>query len=95
MNPFKARKWYMEKQKMLNKLPRAQKKKIYTGFYLFHGIEWNILLFLLGNYFSFFFFLFLGFSFHLFIDLIYEMYDKGTADKFSLIWNYCQFKTRK
>ena len=93
INPINAYKWYIEKWKMCKNLSRAQKKKIYSGFYIFHGVEVLIILFLLGVYFSQrFFFILIGFSFHFLLDSIHEMYNKGTFDKISLVYNYHRFR---
>jgi hypothetical protein len=74
-------------------LPKQERKKIHTGFYIFHGIEVLICLFLLGIYFSKFFILIaIGFSFHLIIDLFDEFVKKGTLDKISLIYSYYRFR---
>jgi hypothetical protein len=95
LNPTKAYRWYMERRKNFNKLPREQKKQTYSGFFLFHGIEILTFLFLLSNYIPILFFVFLGFSFHFFLDIIHEIYDKGTIDKSSLLWNYHRFRKLK
>jgi hypothetical protein len=93
LNFYKAYNWYMKRVIQFNQLSREQKKKIYSGFYLFHGIEWLIILFLLGVYINhFFIFIFIGFSFHFILDTIHEIYCKGTVDKISLIWNYHRFR---
>lgn len=94
---LKAYDWYMERWKKNHTLPREQKRKLnlYSGFYLFHGIEILITLFLFSYYIPILFFIFIGFSFHLFVDLIYDLYDRGTFDKSSLIYNYFKFRSLK
>ena len=92
LNPIKAYKWYMERLKEFKKLSREQRRNFHPGFYLFHGVEWLILLFFLGTYLPFLFFIFLGFSFHLLLDIIYEFYDIHTTYKMSLILNRCKYK---
>jgi len=93
LNPFNAYKWFIERRKQFHKLPMKQRKNFYSGFYMFHGIEWLIVLFLLGSYVNpFFIFIFIGFSFHFVFDVIHEIYDKRTVDKISLIWNYFRFR---
>lgn len=93
INPFKAYRWYLTRCKKFHLLSKEQKKNFYSGFYLFHGIEWLIILFLLGNYiFSFFLFICIGFSLHFILDTIYEIYDRRTTDKISLIFNYYRSK---
>ncbi len=88
LNPVESYNWYMKRKIHFNLIPKEQRKKIYSGFYLFHGVEWLIILFLLSNFINpFFLFIFLGFSFHFLLDLIHEIYDKRTVDKISLFWN--------
>jgi len=95
-NLFKCYEWYKEGVKKTHHLPIKERKKIYTGFYMFHGIEPLIILFLLGISVSqFFFFIFIGFSFHLLLDIPSEIVIKGTFQKISLIYNYTQFKKLK
>jgi len=93
LNPYNAYVWHIKEWKRINKLPRKQRKTLYTGFYLFHGIELLIILLLLGIYINYFFiFIFIGFSFHLITDIIHEIYFKETIDKISLIWSYFRWK---
>jgi len=74
-------------------LPMNERKKRYTGFYIFHGVEPLIILFLLGIFVSqFFFFIFIGTFFHMFMDVPHEYYIKRTIQKSSLIYNYIQWK---
>jgi len=93
INPIKSYKEHSAELKNFLHFPRQKRKKIYLGFYIFHGIEWLIILFLLGFYIDYFFFLiFIGFSFHLLLDFIYERYLGCSFDKSSLIYNYYRFK---
>jgi hypothetical protein len=92
-NLIKAYKWFKEGVRKTRRLPLKERKKMYTGFYMFHGIEPLIVLFLLGISVSqFFFFVFLGFSFHLLLDIPSEISIKGTFQKVSLIYSYSQFR---
>jgi hypothetical protein len=95
-NLIKAYNWFKEGVRKTRRLPLKERKKMYTGFYMFHGIEPLIILFLLGISVSqFFFFVFLGFSFHLLLDIPSEIIIKGTFQKISLIYNYTQFRKSK
>lgn|SRR4030042_214059 len=88
--------WYKNKIKRTYSLPMSERKKIYSGFYLFHGIEWIILLFLLGYFISSFFtFIAIGFLFHLIVDVFHEIYFKRSIDKSSLIYNYYRWRKLK
>ncbi len=93
LNLVKCYNWYILHLKKTLFLPMKERKNRYTGFYFFHGIEWIILLFLLGAYVHpFFSFVFVGFLFHWVIDTPHEFYIKRTLDKSSLIWNYYRWR---
>jgi hypothetical protein len=86
-------KWYKLHLKETLALPMSERRKIYTGFYVLHGIEPLIILFLLGISVSpFFFFVFIGFLIHFVVDIPHEYYIKRTLHKISLIYSYYQFK---
>jgi len=92
-NLFKCYRWYQNHFHKTINIPMSERKKIYTGFYLFHGIEMLIILFLLGTYVNqFFIFIFIGFSIHLFLDIVFEIYFKHTIDKISIIYSYYRWK---
>jgi len=93
LNLNKCYKWYDKNLKETLVLSMEGRKKIYTGFYIFHGIEPLIILFLLGISVSqFFTFIFIGFFFHMILDIPSEIKIKGTFQKISLIYNYTQFR---
>jgi hypothetical protein len=93
LNLVSCYKWYREHLKRTLSLPMSERKKIYSGFYLFHGIEWIIILFLLGNYtLSIFSYVALGFLLHWVVDTPHEFYIKRTKDKSSLIYNIYRFR---
>ena len=92
-NLFKCYNWYRVHFHKTIKIPMSERKKIYTGFYMFHGLEILAVLFLLGNYVApFFIFIFIGFSIHLFLDIVSEIYFKHTIDKISIIYSYFRWK---
>lgn len=92
-NLIKCYNWYREHLKKTLALPMNERKKIYSGFYFFHGLEWLIALFLLGRFISpIFTFVFIGFSLHWVVDTPHEYYIKRTLDKSSLVWNYLRFR---
>ncbi len=93
INPWKAYSWFKSHLNHTLSLPMNERKKIYTGFYFFHGVEGLILLFILGTYVNqIFYFVFIGFFLHMAVDIPSEIFLKRTADKSSLIWNYHRFK---
>jgi hypothetical protein len=93
LNLSRCYKWYDKDLKETLVLPMKERKKRYTGFYIFHGIEFLIFLFLLGLSVSpFFIFVFIGALLHFIIDIIHEYYIKRTLHKISLIYSYIQWK---
>jgi len=92
LNPFKAYSWYIANLNHSHQIPKFKRRNIYSGFFLFHGIEWLIILFFLSSYFSFCKFILIGMAFHLTLDLVHEIYDKRTMDKISIFWSYLKFR---
>ena len=59
------------------------------GMYSFHGIEVLLILFILGIFLNkIFLFIFIGFSFHLFLDLIEMIYYGFRIAKISLVYDF-------
>jgi hypothetical protein len=94
---LKALKWYKEKMKAMLSLTKNERKKRYTGFYIFHGIEWIIILAILGRFvFPPLTYVAAGFLLHFAVDIPHEFYFKGTMQKSSLIYmGYLFFQTKK
>ena len=89
----KAYKWHIRKREKWYKLSREQRNKTYLGFYIFHGLEISILLFLLGLFVHIlFYFIFLGHFFHLFLDLVFEKKFKDRVDRISLVHDFLKFR---
>ncbi len=86
--------WFKLKENFWKMIPPHDRKKYYTGFYIFHGLEWVALFFLLGYLWaSFFYFIALGMLFHLFLDwLTQEISLYPYRFKFSVIYDYLKFK---
>lgn len=92
-NLIRCYKWYKEKIKKTLSLPMNKRKKIYSGFYLFHGIEWIIIFFLLGYYLApRCSYIAIGFLLHWVADTPHEFYTKRTMDKSSLIYSIYRFR---
>lgn len=86
-------KWYKKNLKETLALPMNKRKNRYTGFYIFHGVEWLIILLLISCFvFPNFIFIFFGFLFHNLLDIPHEYYVKRTFHKISLIYSYTQWK---
>jgi len=95
-NLKKAYFWFLKKRKQIKSLPREKRNEFYTVFPFLHGIEVLILLFLLGKFFSvYFYFVLIGFSFHLFLDISFKFTFHKRLDRISLIYSFFKFKKLK
>lgn len=89
INPFKAYKWFIEKKEKRKKVTKEQKRKIHFGVYTLHGVEILIILFTLSFFVSnIFYFILIGFTFHLVIDLTLEILKYNDFDKISVIYTF-------
>ncbi len=88
--------WFLEGEKKFDKLPENEKKKIFIGIYIFHGIEAIIILILLSYLSKFFLFVLIGFLFHQSFDLIDILIEKASPSKvISLIHSLIIKKNKK
>jgi hypothetical protein len=87
-----AHKWFMKNVQIIHSFPRQKRNKIYCGFYFLHGIEVLVILLFLTIFSKYFFFIFIGFSFHLLLDFFAESFWIDRFDKFSIINDFFKFK---
>lgn len=93
---IRAYKWYIEGMRKTRHLPRKEKRKIYFGFHFLHGVEILAIIYFLYIYVSqTFLYIFLGYSLHLFADLLVEGVWYGTTDKISVIYSFFHGKKLK
>lgn len=59
---------------------------------IFHGLEVLVILFIFSFFFKPFYFVFIGFSFHLFLDLIEQAVYSNQHQKFSLVNDFLKYK---
>lgn len=91
----KAYKWFLVKKIKYLALPKEQRKKHYSSFCYFHGIE-PVILFTISGYFfhHYFYFVAGGILFHLVLDIINEVFIyKSSTNKYSIIYTF--FKKKK
>jgi len=93
-NPRKFLKSGRKFEKIWEKVSKEDKKKYKNPFFVFHGVESLILLFLLSFWWEFFFWCFIGFLFHLILDWI-NLYsrEENVLAKISII--YVLFRNKK
>jgi len=92
----KAVNYFLMKRKNLRKMSAKKRKKFYSGFCFLHGIESLIILFVAGIFISkYFILIFIGFAFHLFLDIIEEINNNSRIDKIFAIYDWFKFKKLK
>jgi hypothetical protein len=96
INPLAAYHWHKKLHKKFLSLSREQLRKIYSGFFIFHGLEALLIVLLLGILLSgFFLFIFVGFLFHMILDWYTEIRLKDRTDKLFLLFDFLNFKKLK
>jgi len=93
LNLFKAYHWFKHNTRRCKTLSKEQKQKVHFGTYFLHGIETLILLFVLGNFLSpIFYFILIGFTFHMTLDLTVEIIFENKFNKISSIYTFLKSK---
>lgn len=91
-----AYKWFCKRQKKIHSLSREQRNKVKGIFCLFHGVEVLVILFFLGFFISkYFFYVLIGFTFHLLLDIIHQKRIHDRLDRVSLTHDFLKFKKLK
>ncbi|MBI2004016.1 hypothetical protein HYS72_00975 [Candidatus Pacearchaeota archaeon] len=82
--------FFEQRKKLLAKSLEEKRTKIANPLmYLFHGIEVLLIIFILGIFVNkIFLFIFIGFSFHLFLDIVEQIYYGFRIAKVSLIFDF-------
>lgn len=95
-NLKKSYNWFVNNGKKFLSLSKKQRNKSYLGFCFLHGVEILSLFFILGIFISrYFFFIFIGFAFHLILDFIIEIVYFGRTDKIALIYSFWRGRKSK
>lgn len=85
--------WSMEKTKEWKKV---EDKNLYKyPIFIFHGFEALLILAVLSFVYTFFFWIFLGFAFHIFLDLLHLIYREEELHKLSQIYTLKRNKNKK
>ncbi len=88
--------WFIQRRKKFFSLSKEQRKRFPQIFCFLHRIEILPILFILGIYVSkYFLFVFLGFTFHMCLDIIWKIKYKDKPNKISLIYDFIQLKRLK
>jgi len=88
INPFKFRKYSKHRSEKWLALSHEQRKNQKYPIYIFHGVEFWILIIILSFYYPFFFWIFLGTAAHMIADFAFMIYHHDPLDiKLSQIYN--------
>jgi hypothetical protein len=87
-SPFKFWKWSLKEREKREKYLKKYKRPIF----IFHGIEFFILLGVLSYFYKIFLLILIGSLIHIFLDYIEIFYHKKEMNKFSQIYNYFENK---
>jgi hypothetical protein len=91
-NLRKAYSYFLNNKRKMKELKGYSSSPSLSSFFIFHGIEVILLLFLLSFLFKPFYFAFMGFSFHLILDLFEQAaYSKG-FQKISVLNDFLNYK---
>ena len=85
-----------DRHERVKALSKEEKRNYYMGVYFLHGIEILILILILGYFISpLFFYLFVGFAFHLLLDTFHGVKLDIPLYKISIIRDFYKFKKLK
>ena len=88
--------WFIQKRKKYLALSRKKRNEVYLEIHFLHGIEPLLILFVLGIYVSeYFFYILIGFAFHLFLDITHQRKFHDRLDRISLIYDFIKFRNLK
>ena len=94
LSSFKnAYRWFRETERKTLLLPRKEREKVYGGFCFLHGVETLGVLLILGlTIAKTFFFIFIGFAFHLLTDIVHGTVYRDRIDRVSAVYDFFKFK---
>ena len=88
----KAVLWILGMKRVMMKFDRKRRSKFYTGLYFLHGVESLVLFGVLGYFiWDVFYFVSLGFAFHLCLDYIRQVQIIDRFDRVSVFYDYFKF----
>ena len=82
-----ANRWILASSEKFDSLPLAKRKRLHQGYFIFHSIEFLIPFFLASLMNKYLMLVFIGFIFHIIVDMIYELFfSKRAVYKISIIY---------
>ena len=96
INPLRFWNWSKSEAKKYGEMPEAERENIKKSHFIFHGIEFILLISILAFFIEIFKFILIGFLFHLILDYIVIIYEKEHfAIKSSQIWLWSRNKKKQ
>jgi len=91
-----AYRWHSEAGKNFKKLSKEKKRELRHCFYIFHGIEPMIIVYIIANIISpYFYFILLGMALHMVLDIIFGAYHGYGLHKIFLMYDIGRFDESK
>lgn len=87
-----AHKWFVMKTRAIRTLPRKERKIHHDVILFLHGFEPLLILYFLMPFSQYFSFVLIGFSFHLFLDILWEIILGVKIQKLSVVYNIYKVK---
>jgi len=91
-NLRKAYDYFIEHKKKWEEFGKSTNYNLPPAFFIFHGLEVLLLLFALSFFFKPLYFVFIGFSFHIFLDLIEQAVYSSKYQKISAVNDFLNYK---
>ena len=97
INPYKFSEWTIKRDAHYKSLSKSERKKLKLPHFIFHGIEFVVVLVLLILVHNLFLWILFGVIFHLILDFIHLFYEGIThySIKTSQIWLWQRNKNKK
>jgi len=93
LNLRRAYLWFIERDKKILKLNKEQRINVSEIFCFLHGAEMLIILYLLGIFVhQYFLFVFIGITFHIFLDVLNTILYSTSFARFSLLYTFLNNK---
>jgi len=88
--------WHKEAGRKFKKLSREEKRELRHSFFIFHGVEPLLIVFLLSLYVNpYFYFVLIGMSLHMALDIIYGLFHGYGLHKIFLMYDLGRFDESK
>jgi len=96
VNPFSFWNWYKKGKEKHKEFSRSENRKFKEPLFIFHSVEFWVLILILSFFFPIFLFVLIGIVIHMFVDLAHLAYCEGMIyPKLSIIYTVYKDKNKK